>query len=47
MEKMMFDALVSESALTSAQLKRMVKSNTDKFFSAEEAVKMGIADIIV
>jgi len=47
MEKMMFDALVSETNLTMPQLKRLMKSNTDKFFSAEEAVKMGIADIIV
>jgi ATP-dependent Clp protease, protease subunit len=47
MEKMMFDALVSETNLTMPQIKRLMKSNTDKFFSAEEAVKMGIADIIV
>jgi len=47
MEKLMFDALISETSLTAVQLKRMVKDNTDKFFSAEDAVKMGIADIIV
>jgi ATP-dependent Clp protease protease subunit len=47
MEKLMFEALIAETSLTSPQLKRMVQHNTDKFFSAEEAVKMGIADVIV
>ena len=46
-EKMMFDALISETNLTMAQIKRLMKSNTNHYFSAEEAVKMGIADVIV
>ena len=47
MEQMMFDALVEESNLTRKQLKKIVSKNLDAYFSAEEAVEMGIADIVV
>jgi ATP-dependent Clp protease, protease subunit len=47
MEEMMFKALARETNLTVARLKKIVSKNLDAFFSAEEAVEMGIADIIV
>lgn len=46
-EQMMFRALVDETGLTMKQLKKIVSKNLDSYFSAEEAVEMGIADIIV
>jgi ATP-dependent Clp protease protease subunit len=47
MEELMFEALAAESNLNRRQIKKILRDNTDKFFSAEEAVEMGIADIIV
>ena len=47
MEHMMFEALVEETTLTMKQVKKIVAKNLDAYFSAEEAVEMGIADIIV
>ena len=47
MEHNMFEAIAEESNLTLGQLEEIVSKNTDVFFSAEEAVEMGIADIIV
>jgi len=47
MEDLMFTALASETNLTKSKIQKIIKDNTDKFFSAEEAVEMGIADIIV
>ena len=47
MEEMMFKALACETNLTVGRLKKIVSKNLDAFFSAEEAVEMGIADIIV
>ena len=47
MEHMMFEALVEETNLTMKQVKKIVAKNLDAYFSAEEAVEMGIADIIV
>ena len=46
-EHMMFEALVEETNLTMKQVKKIVSKNLDAYFSAEEAVEMGIADIIV
>lgn len=46
-EHMMFEALVEETNLTMKQVKKIVSKNLDTYFSAEEAVEMGIADIIV
>ena len=42
-----FRALVSETNLKYTQLKRLVSKNQNVYFSAEEAVEYGIADIIV
>jgi len=47
LQDMMFDALAEETNLTVEQLNNMANNNIDKFFSAEDAVEMGIADIIV
>ena len=43
----MFEALVDETNLTMKQVKKIVAKNLDAYFSAEEALEMGIADIIV
>ena len=47
MQEMYIDALASETNLTKTQLKRMMNKNVNVYLSAEEAVKYGIADIIV
>lgn len=47
MQEMYVDALVEETNLTKAQLKRIVNKNVNVYISAEEAVEYGIADIIV
>ncbi len=47
MQEMYVDALVEETNLTKAQLKRIVNKNVNFYISAEEAVEYGIADIIV
>jgi len=47
MEEMMFKALVKETKLSMSRLKKIVSKNLDAYFTAEEAVEMGIADIIV
>jgi len=46
-EELWFEALAGETNLTVKQLRRIVSKNSDTFFNAEEAVKMGIADIII
>jgi ATP-dependent protease ClpP protease subunit len=40
-------AMVAETNLTKRDLKRMLDKKVDVYISAEEAVKYGIADIIV
>ena len=47
MQEMYIDALVTETNLTKSQLKRMMNKNVNVYLSAGEAVKYGIADIIV
>jgi len=47
MEKMMFEAIAAETNLTITELRRVCSKNIDIFFTAEEAVKMGIVDLIV
>jgi len=47
MENLMFEAIANESSLSVEDLQEMVSRNVDVFFSAEETVEMGIADIIV
>jgi len=41
------DAMVAETKLTKRALKKMLDKKVDVYLNAEEAVKMGIADIIV
>jgi len=40
-------ALVSETKLTRARLKKMIERKVNVYLSAEEAVELGIADIII
>ena len=47
MQEAYLRALSDESNLSVAQLKRMINRKVNVYLSAEEAVKMGIADIIV
>jgi len=47
MQEMYIDALASETNLTKSQLKRMMNKNVNVYLSADEAIKYGIADIIV
>ncbi len=47
MQEAYLKALSDESSLSVAQLKRMINRKVNVYLSAEEAVKMGIADIIV
>jgi ATP-dependent Clp endopeptidase proteolytic subunit ClpP len=47
MQEMYIEGLVEETNLTKAQLKRIMNKNVNVYLSAEEAVKYGIADIIV
>ena len=46
-QKQLIQAMVEETNLTEKQLKRMLSKNLDVYLTAEEAVKYGIADIIV
>jgi len=46
-QDMYIDALASETNLTKKKLKEMFSKNVNVYLSAEEAVKYGIADIIV
>jgi len=46
-QDMYIDALASETKLTKKKLKDMFAKNLNVYLSAEEAVKYGIADIIV
>ena len=46
-QKQLIQALVEETNMTEKQLKRMLGKNLDVYLTAEEAVKYGIADIIV
>ncbi len=46
-QDMYIDALASETKLTKKKLKEMFSKNVNVYLSAEEAVKYGIADIII
>jgi len=46
-QEQLSDALISETKLTKKQLKRMLNKKVDLYLNAEEAIKFGIADIIV
>ena len=47
LQKMYIQALVENSNLTEAKIKRMLRKKVNVYISAEEAVKYGIADEII
>ena len=46
-QKMYINCLVSETKMTKKDVKKMLERNVNVYLSAEEAVELGIADIIV
>jgi len=46
-QQMFIDCLVSETKLTKSRLKKMLERKVNVYLSAEEAVELGIADIII
>ena len=46
-QKLYIDALASETNMTSRYIKKLIDKKTNVYFDAEEAVDLGIADIIV
>ena len=47
LQKMYINCLVKETKMTKKQLKNMLERKVNVYLSAEEAVELGIADIIV
>ena len=47
LQQMFIDCLVSETKLTKSRLKKMLERKVNVYLSAEEAVELGIADIII
>jgi len=47
LQEMYSDALVAESKMTKKQLKKMLERKVNVYLSADEAVELGIADIII
>lgn len=47
MREQYIKALASETSLSTQRIKRIFAKRVDEYFTAEEAIKMGIADIIV
>ncbi len=47
LQKIYIDCLVAETKMTKKQLKNMLERKVNVYLSAEEAVELGIADIIV
>ena len=47
LQDMYCDALIAETKLTRTKLKKMIERKVNVYLSAEEAVEMGIADIII
>jgi len=47
LQKMYINRLVEETKMTKSQLKKMLERKVNIYLSAEEAIKYGIADIIV
>ena len=47
LQRFMTDALLEETKITKEQLMKLFKSKTDTYFSALEAVKLGIVDKIM
>jgi ATP-dependent protease ClpP protease subunit len=46
-EEMMVQALADNSQLSVGEIYEIISHNTDKYFSAEEALEMGIVDKII
>ena len=46
-QKDYIDALVSETTMTSEKMKDLLERKVNVYLSAEEAVELGIADIII
>jgi ATP-dependent Clp protease protease subunit len=47
LQKMYARCLIAETKMTKSQLKKMLERKVNVYLSAEEAVKLGIADIVV
>ena len=47
LQKMYINCLVSETKMTKSQLKKMLKRKVNVYLSAEQAIKLGIADEIL
>ena len=47
LQQMYIDCLVEETSMTKKQLKNMLERKVNVYLSAEEAVELGIADIII
>ena len=47
LQQKMVEALASETKLTKSKIQKMIAKQIDCYISAEEAVEMGIADIII
>ena len=47
LQQMYIDCLVDETKMTKNQIKKMLERKVNVYLSAEEAVKLGIADIII
>ena len=46
-EEMMVEALAENTKLSISEIYNMLSNNTDEYFSAEEALEMGIVDKII
>jgi ATP-dependent Clp protease protease subunit len=46
-QKMMFNALLQETKMTKKQLEDIFNSKTDTYLTAQEAIKLGIADKLI
>ena len=46
-QEMYIDALVNETTMTKTQLKKLIEKKVNVYLSAEEAVELGIADVVV
>ncbi len=47
LQDMYCDALIAETKMTRAKLKKMIERKVNVYLSADEAIEMGIADIII
>ncbi len=47
LQQMFVNCLVAETKMTKSQLKKMLDRKVNVYLSAEEAVELGIADIII